>query len=93
MSVYICSNSDCDKPKEPSQRFCNGNFCETLTKLGPLNSKSLQKQGFDREIIFKLDGNMWFAHGTDFINLQESRAGFGETLDEALEDLFKNELK
>jgi len=54
MSVYICSNSDCDKPKEPSQRFCNGNFCETLTKLGPLNSKSLQKQGFDREIIFKL---------------------------------------
>jgi hypothetical protein len=36
--------------------------------------------------VFK-DGSSWCAVGADFINLQESDAGFGSTPVEALEDL------
>jgi hypothetical protein len=35
----------------------------------------------------KMDGNMWCATYKDFINLQESSAGFGETKDLAIVDL------
>lgn len=34
-----------------------------------------------------LDGNMWCAVDSDFINLQESNAGFGTTPVEALTNL------
>jgi hypothetical protein len=36
-------------------------------------------------VIVKKDGNAWCVHGEDFINLQESRAEFGDTKDEAIE--------
>lgn len=38
-----------------------------------------------------IDGNMWCAVRHDFVNLQESLAGFGPTLYEAIVDYFKNE--
>jgi hypothetical protein len=37
--------------------------------------------------IIERDGDMWCAHKTDFINLQESPAGFGSTKLEAMADL------
>lgn len=36
--------------------------------------------------LFK-DGNSWCATYEDFINLQESEAGFGDTPNDAIEDL------
>lgn len=40
------------------------------------------------EIEFEKDGNMWCAHGYDFINLQESYAAFGATKKEAAENYY-----
>lgn len=40
--------------------------------------------------VFK-DGSAWCAVGADFINLQESDAGFGDTPVEALAELLKIE--
>lgn len=37
----------------------------------------------------RLDGNKWCATNPDFINLQESPAGFGDTPEEAIADLAK----
>ena len=45
----------------------------------------------DKDIATGLDGNQYFAHRRDFINLQESLAGFGDTPEEAIEDLKKQE--
>ena len=36
------------------------------------------------------DGNQWCAHRTDFVNLQESPAGFGESKLLAMADLARN---
>lgn len=40
------------------------------------------------EIIIKKDGDMWCAHSKDFINLQESDAGFGQYPHEAVQEYF-----
>lgn len=41
-------------------------------------------------LTIKRDGNMFFARLDDFTNLQESPAGFGSTIEEAVNDLAKN---
>ena len=38
-------------------------------------------------LCFFMDGNKWCCVFGDFVNLQESPAGFGDTFYEALEDL------
>lgn len=40
-------------------------------------------------LVFSRDGNMWCAHRPDFVNLQESPCGFGETKREAAGELCK----
>ena len=40
-------------------------------------------------LVLKMDGNSWCAHFSDFTNLQESQAGFGDDCLEALADLAK----
>lgn len=40
-------------------------------------------------VVLVLDGNQWCAHRKDFINLQESPAGFGLTKLEAMAELCK----
>jgi hypothetical protein len=42
------------------------------------------------EIDVKLDGNMWCATRSGFVNLQESPAGFGERPWQAVDDLLQN---
>ena len=37
----------------------------------------------DITVITRKDGDVWFAHGPDFTNLQESYAEFGSTPEEA----------
>lgn len=41
-------------------------------------------------VCFFKDGNQWCCVFGDFINLQESPAGFGESFDAALKDLQHN---
>lgn len=44
-----------------------------------------------RTVIYEQDGNQRCAHFSDFVNLQVSNAGFGDTDAEALKELFKAE--
>ncbi len=41
----------------------------------------------DEEVRIYLDGDKWCAVRSDFINLQESLAGFGDTPSEARKEL------
>ena len=43
----------------------------------------------DDAIVVFADGDQWCCTFSDFINLQESPAGFGSTLDGAFEDLIQ----
>jgi hypothetical protein len=45
----------------------------------------------DKTIIIKKDGNKWCAHREDFVNLQESNAGFGDDPHVALANLVLEE--
>ena len=42
-------------------------------------------------VVFR-DGDQWCAHFDDFVDIQESRVGFGRTIPEALADLSRPEL-
>jgi len=41
------------------------------------------KETYEEGMVITKDGNQWCAVGPDFINLQESPAGFGDTQKEA----------
>lgn len=41
-------------------------------------------------VVLKVDGNQWCAHRFDFVNLQESFAGFGDSKLLAMADLAKH---
>lgn len=43
----------------------------------------------ESRVILTMDGNKWCAHRPDFINLQESLAGFGDTEIDAIHELLK----
>lgn len=43
------------------------------------------------DITVELDGNAWCAKRHDFVNLQESLAGFGDTQVDAVKDLRRQE--
>lgn len=59
--------------------FASGFCCEAHGGPGP------------NAIRFVMDGNMWCAFRADFINLAESKAGFGRTQDVAEADLISRE--
>lgn len=61
------------------------------TSAQQTESNLLQLQGFDKKIILQLDGNAWFATFEDFINLQESIAGFGYTPNDAVAELLRSQ--
>jgi len=51
------------------------------------NNEAEEKMNNWNSILFGVDGNQQTAHFDDFINLQESPCGFGDTQLDALEDL------
>jgi chromosome segregation ATPase len=54
-----------------------------------LNDDLVEKYGF-KNVKLEKDGDSFCVKLPDFKNLQESVAGFGNTIDEAIEDLYKN---
>jgi hypothetical protein len=44
-----------------------------------------------KEVIYGIDGDQYTAYRPDFDNLQESPCGFGNTCEEALADLERQE--
>ena len=61
---------------------------ELATKWG-CNDKDAEIYADRIGVRVERDGNMWCVHREDFTNLQESPAGFGETILEALAELCK----
>lgn len=47
----------------------------------------------DLTYLIRRDGNAWFATRSDFVDLQESLAGFGDTPVEALRALMLEQMK
>lgn len=45
----------------------------------------------DKEVLYGIDGNQYTCHRLDFINLHESPCGFGDTQEQAYQDLLKQE--
>ena len=43
------------------------------------------------EVVYGMDGNQHTAHRVNFVNLQESNCGFGDTQKLAYEDLLSQE--
>ena len=43
-------------------------------------------------LMYRMDGDSYCVHGNNFINLQESNAGFGDTLFEAICEFMKEEV-
>ena len=41
-----------------------------------------------KKVVYEMDGNQWCAHYEDFINLQESPCGFGDTQEKARQELY-----
>ena len=73
----LASGADPDRVKELAEKWgCNDKDAEMYCSV----------IGVDIE----LDGGSWCAHRQDFINLQESNAGFGETILDALAHLCKD---
>jgi hypothetical protein len=46
-----------------------------------------KRENGQKKVIIELDGNEWFAHHEDFVNIQKSKCGFGKTRAEALQML------
>ncbi len=62
-----------------------------MKKWGITNNDCLIFAGLSRLRLFK-DGDQWCCTYPDFVNLQESLAGFGETAFEAMANLPKPRL-
>lgn len=62
--------------------YCGNNANNPAPNVGPIPS------WWNAGINVIKDGNQWMAHGNDFINLQESHAGFGVTPKEAVKNYF-----
>lgn len=65
---------------------CHSTYCPCSANMfvcspGPI------PDWWDTDIDVKLDGDAWCAIGKDFVNLQESNTGFGNTPQEAVNSL------
>ncbi len=65
---------------------CHGDYCPNSASMF-VCSPEPTPEWWNKGINVKRDGGMWCATKEDFINLQESSAGFGKTPNEAVEDL------
>ncbi len=77
-----------ERPHSPERmNYCSGNMQRDDNRYnGYVPALACPGHGGPRVRTFK-DGNAWCAVLPDFINLQESEAGFGDTKDQAIAEL------
>lgn len=77
-----------NRPHSPERmNYCSGRMMRDDGRYdGYVMGLACPGHGGPNVRVFK-DGNAWVAVHPDFINLQESPAGFGDTAEEALENL------
>lgn len=61
--------------------YCSNNASNPASNFGPL------PEWWNTNILVKKDGDAWCAHYDDFIDLQESVSGFGNTPQMAIDQL------
>lgn len=73
---------------EREQKEFNEAECLRLNK--EIEERKIQLQEISKKVLLSRDGNQWCATEKDFINLQESPAGFGDTPEDAIASLRKH---
>lgn len=68
---------------------CHNDYCPTSADNFACSSGPAPKWWETQINVFR-DGDAWCATEDGFVNLQESRAGFGKTPDEAVTELMQN---
>jgi len=66
-------------------QYCSNNAGNPAPSVGPTPT------WWDTDINVYMDGNAWCATRDDFIDLQQSNAGFGDTPREAVKNLLESE--
>jgi hypothetical protein len=59
----------------------------TVSLKKEIEERQIQLHEIEDNVLLSRDGNQWCATEKDFINLQESSAGFGDTMNEAILNL------
>lgn len=67
---------------------CHDDYCPNSASMFVCGPEKYP-EWWDKGINVILDGNAWCATGPEFVNLQESNAGFGATPREAVAELLK----
>ena len=70
---------------------CNTEYCNKSAS-NPSPNVGVEPAWWNTDINVNKDGNAWCAFRDRFTNLQENIAGFGDTPNEAVKELIKNEL-
>jgi len=92
-----CPSGFCDKPAfgfrqaaKTHTRYDGYTYRDDGLYAGRISGLACPAHGGPK-IRYCMDGNMWMASRPNFVNLQESLAGFGESKELALADLIANE--
>lgn len=72
---------------------CNNRYCRNNSSIFVCNTPDSWPEWWNKDINVVLDGNAWCAHDDEFINLQESIAGFGDTPGDAVIDFIRQKQK
>lgn len=72
---------------------CHKDYCPNSADTFTCRTIDKWPKWWNTDIKVFLDGTAWCANNDDFVNLQESDAGFGDTPDEAVKDLIRQEEK
>ena len=72
---------------------CNNRYCRNSSFIFACKTIDDVPDWWDKNINVALDGNAWCAYDDDFIDLQESIAGFGDTPRDAVRDFIRTKHK
>lgn len=69
---------------------CHNDYCQNSANIFACRADDFP-DWWNTDIQVYLDGDKWCAVGKDFINIQESSCGFGDTPRDAVNDLRTNQ--
>lgn len=85
---HVVTKDDLKKNKELAE---DGVKVGETIKIPAFNRPAVVEDEEETPVIYEEDGDQWCAKREDFVDLQQSLAGFGNTKEEALADLEKKE--
>ena len=89
----VPSETDAQKKERIACVLKEFNKTEVVRLLKERDESNRQLHKIQDNVLLSMDGDQWCATRKDFINLQESDAGFGDTMEDAIKDLRTTESK